>query len=46
VKSPRGQALRFDGSKDYVALGNAGNLKVGGDFTITAMINAVKEFNR
>jgi hypothetical protein len=40
VSSPRGHALRFDGSKDYVALGNAGNLKVGGDFTITAWVNA------
>jgi hypothetical protein len=40
VASPHGHALRFDGSKDYVALGNAGNLKVGGDFTLTAWVNA------
>lgn len=40
VSSPRGHALRFDGSNDYVALGNAGKLKVGGDFTLTAWVNA------
>jgi hypothetical protein len=40
VPSPRGQALRFDGSKDYVDLGKAESLRVGGDFTLTAWVNA------
>jgi hypothetical protein len=40
VPSPRGQALRFDGSKDYVDIGKAESLRVGGDFTLTAWITA------
>lgn len=40
VPSPRGQALRFDGVDDYVDLGNAESLRVGGDFTLTAWVNA------
>ena len=40
VPSPRGQALRFDGSKDYVDIGKAESLRVGGDFTLTAWVNA------
>jgi hypothetical protein len=40
VPSPRGQALRFDGSKDYVDCGDAERLRVGGDFTLTAWLNA------
>jgi len=40
VPSPRGQALRFDGVDDYVDLGKAESLRVGGDFTLTAWVNA------
>jgi hypothetical protein len=40
VPSPRGQALRFDGVDDYVDCGSAENLKIGGDLTLTAWVNA------
>ena len=40
VPSPRGQALHFDGVDDYVDIGKAESLRVGGDFTLTAWVKA------